>query len=112
MKSITNRIAFYDLYRGLPLKLLYNFPVLSGFYCTTQVGYEIPALLSWAAAYLLYPLNTQKVRSQVAGSNLSTINANTGSILSASYRGALPFVLLNALIGYSLRPLLSSGKLE
>ena len=109
MASRTNLI---ELYRGLPLKLIYNLPLLSGYYCTTQTGYEPFALASWIAALVLYPLNTQKVRAQVSASSLSTINGKTGPIAHSSYRGALTFVLLHAFIGYSLRPLFGEDMLS
>jgi hypothetical protein len=82
--------------------------VLSGIYCTTQVGYEWQALISWAVAFAFYPLNTQKVRAQVSGSTLSTISAKTNPIIHSSYRGVVMYLLLNAFIGYSLRPLFSA----
>ena len=108
---MTNTTILVSLYKGLTYKLCYNFPLLSGYYCTTQVGYENYALLSWIAAFVLYPLNTMKVRSQLTASTLTTVNAKTGFVFSAAWRGALPFVLLNALVGYSLRPLFSGEKL-
>lgn len=80
-------------------------------YCTTQEGMEVQALFAWAAALVLYPINTQKVRAQVSGSVLSTINSKTSPVLQASYRGALTYIALNALIGYSMRPLFSQEKL-
>mgnify|MGYP000908233713 FL=1 len=94
------------------MKLAFNLPVLSGIYSTTQEGSEVQAALSWAVAALLFPLNTQKVRAQVSASSLSTINANTSAISHSSFRGVVPFLLLNILIGYSLRPLLSQAKLD
>ena len=105
-------MALLDLYRGLPFKLIYNLPVLSGIYCTTQKGYETHALVCWALAALLYPLNTYKVRAQVSGSSISSVNANTGFILHSQYRGVVPFILLNSLIGFCLRPLLSQEVLS
>ena len=89
------------------MKLAYNLPVLSGIYCTTQVGMETQALISWALAFALFPLNTHKVRSQVEGSVLSSVNERTSVISHSSYRGAVTYILLNALIGYTLRPLFS-----
>lgn len=53
-----------------------------------------------------------KVRGQVSASSLSTINANTGFISHSAYRGAVPFILLNILVGYSLKPLFSQDKLN
>lgn len=94
------------------MKLAYNVPVLSGIYCTTQTGKELEATLSWAMAALLYPLNTMKVRAQVSTSLLSSTNSNTSKITHSSYRGVVPFLLLNILVGYSLRPLFSQEKLS
>lgn len=37
-KSILNNLGLKDLYSGLWMKLVYNVPVLSGIYCTTQAG--------------------------------------------------------------------------
>ncbi len=102
---------FLDLYRGIFFKLAYNLPVLSGIYCTTQTGLETQALLSWAAAAALYPLSTMKVRAQVSGTPLSTITPSTGPVFRSAYRGVVPYILLNALVGYSLRPLFSKAKL-
>jgi hypothetical protein len=100
-----------DLYRGLFFKLAYNLPVLSGIYCTTQTGMETQAWISWAAAAVLYPLNTMKVRAQVSGTPLSTVTPTTGPVFHSAYRGVVPYILLNALVGYSLRPLFSQAKL-
>lgn len=102
-----------DLYRGLTLKLAYNIPVLSGYYCTTQAGCETEALLAWALAFILYPLQSQKIRAQVsAASAISSINANTSPVSRNSFQGALLYVAINALIGYSLRPLFAKEKVE
>ena len=40
-----------------------------------------------------------------------TVTATTGPVFHSAYRGVVPFILLNALVGYSLRPLFSSAKL-
>jgi hypothetical protein len=71
----------------------------------------VQAWLSWAAAALLYPLNTMKVRAQVSATAISTITASTGPVFHSAYRGVVPFILLNVFIGYSLRPLFSKAKL-
>ena len=67
---------------------------------------------AWAAAAVLYPMNTIKIRSQISGTSISTVNTTTGSILHSTYRGVIPFILVNALIGYTMRPLFSQAKLE
>ena len=69
-------------------------------------------MAAWALALALYPLNTQKVRAQVSGSVLSTINEKTSAVGSGNYRGALTYIILNAFIGYSMRPLFSQEKLS
>ena len=38
LKTVLNATGFFDLYKGIFLKLIYNVPVLSGIYCTTQTG--------------------------------------------------------------------------
>jgi len=104
---VANIPFILDLYKGLLFKLAYNVPVLSGIYCTSQSGYEYESYLSWALAGILYPLNTQKVRAQVSASSISTVNSKTGLILHSNYRGVVPYLLLNAVIGYSLKPIFS-----
>jgi len=64
------------------------------------------------AAFLLYPLNTLKVRAQVSASSISSVSERTSQISHSSYRGALTYILLNAFIGYSLRPIFSQEKLS
>jgi len=83
---------------------------LSGLYCTTQTGRELEAALSWGVAALFYPLNTLRVRAQVSASGISSINSNTSTINHSSYRGVVGYLLLNILVGYSLRPLFSEEK--
>jgi hypothetical protein len=112
LKTVHSGIPLLDLYRGLPLRIIYNLPVLSGIYCTTQVGKELESLACWAAAAILYPLNTYKVRAQLSASPLSSVTPNSGFVMHSQYRGVVPFILLNSLIGYALRPLLSEAKLS
>ena len=38
LKTVLNSTGFLDLYQGIIFKLIYNVPVLSGIYCTTQTG--------------------------------------------------------------------------
>lgn len=108
---MANHTYLLDLYRGILFKLAYNVPVLSAIYCSTQTDLEAQAWASWLAAAVLYPLNTFKVRAQVSASSISTVTPSTGAVLHSAYRGVGPFLLLNALVGYSLRPLLSKSKL-
>ncbi len=109
---MSNHLSLFDLYAGLPLKLIYNLPVLAGYFYSTQEGYELQSVGAWILAALLYPINTMKVREQVAVTPLSTVTPNTGVILHSFYRGVLPFILLNAFIGYSLRPLFNQARLD
>lgn len=85
--------------------------MLSAVYCSTQHDLEAQAWASWLAAAVLYPLNTFKVRAQVSASSISTVTPATGPVFHSAYRGVVPFLLLNALVGYSLRPLLGKGRL-
>jgi hypothetical protein len=73
LSTLLSRISFNELYSGYFSKMIYNLPILSGIYHTTQVGKETEALISWAAAAVLYPLNTNKVCYQLAASDLSTL---------------------------------------
>jgi len=68
-------------------------------------------LAAWALAALMYPLNTLKVRTQISGTPLSSLSGNAKPVFHGTFRGAVPFVLLNAGLGYSLRPLFSADKL-
>ena len=111
IKTVSNSVHLLELYRGIFFKLAYNVPVLSAIYCTTQTNLKTEAWVSWLAAAFLYPLNTMKVRAQVSASSISTVTATTGPVFHSAYRGVVPFILLNALVGYSLRPLFSSAKL-
>jgi hypothetical protein len=111
LKTVANAPYLLDLYRGIFFKLAYNIPVLSGIYCTTQTDLEFQAWISWIAAAVLYPINTMKVRAQVSATSISTITHTTGPVFHSAYRGVVPFILLNALVGYSLRPLFSKDKL-
>jgi hypothetical protein len=52
-------------------------------------------------------MNTFKVRAQLSGCALSSVTAETGFIKHGQYRGVVPFILLNSVIGYCLRPLFS-----
>lgn len=70
-------------------------------------------MLSWALAFAMYPINTQKVRAQVsAASAITSINEHTTPVTRNGYQGALFFVALHALVGYSLRPLFSGEKID
>jgi len=112
LKTVADNVFLRDLYKGFFFKLAFNVPVLSGLYWTTQSGSELEAAASWAAAALLYPLNTFKIRAQVSASGISSISKSTTPIIHSAYRGVVPFLLINTLIGYSLRPLFSEGKLS
>ena len=69
-------------------------------------------MLSWLVTAALYPLSTLKVRSQLMPTRFSIGIDATSSLRSGLYRGVLPFLFINAVFGFTLRPLLSEGKLE
>lgn len=69
---------------------------------------EKESLLVWLLAAITYPLNTLKVRLQLTKTSLTTSEATQSFVSHSSYRGVVPFVLLNAFIGYSLRPIFSA----
>ena len=81
-------------------------------YLTTQSDNGSLTLLSWLATAALYPISTLKVRSQLMGTEFSFGKDSSHSIRSGLYRGVLPFLLLNGLLGWTLRPLFSQEKLE
>ena len=106
-----SELPFRKLYSGMLTKLTYNLPVLSGIYTTSQVGNELQALFAWSLTALLYPLNILKVRSQISNTLISSVNVKTRPVMTHAYRGVVPYILLNAAIGYTLRPLFSKEKL-
>jgi len=110
LSSLLSQVSFNQYYSGYVYKMLYNLPVLSGIFHTSQVGSENEAMLSWAVAALLYPINTNKVCQQVSASPLSSMDMT--STVRQGYRGVVPYLLINALVGYSLRPLFSKEKLQ
>ena len=59
----------------------------------------------------MYPLLTFKVKNQILSSNFSIKNIETNNLRS-SYRGVLPFMVMNIAFGWALRPLFSQEKLE
>ena len=93
--------------------MVYNVPVLSGIYFNSQAGKETEALISWAAAAILYPLNVNKIYYQVAACEISSLpgRKDRATTISQGYRGVIPYLLINAAIGWSLRPLFSKEKL-
>lgn len=38
LRTVFHTTGFLDLYQGIISRLVYNLPVLSGIYCTTQTG--------------------------------------------------------------------------
>lgn len=97
-----------NLYRGLVFKLGFNVPYLTSLYLTTQTDCNTAALLSWVATAALYPLSTLKVRAQLLPTQFSAGKEANYSMRSGLYRGVVPFILLNALLGWTLRPLFSA----
>ena len=109
---MTNSTPFLRLYQGITYRLIFNVPFVSALYSTTQANNQKESLFWWGLTALLYPLNTQRVRAQLEGTAISTVTENTGRVFHSNYRGVLPFVILNGLIGYSLRPLFSADKVK
>jgi len=96
-----------NLYRGLVFKLGFNIPYLTSMYLTTQGDCGTTALLSWLATAALYPLSTLKVRTQLLPTQFSIGKDANHSIRTGLYRGVIPFLALNVLLGWTLRPLFS-----
>lgn len=101
-----------DLYRGIAFKLAFNVPYLTSLYLTTQSDSSSTTLLSWLVTAALYPLSTIKVRAQLLPTEFSLGRDSTVSLRSGLYRGVVPFLLLNGLLGWTLRPLFSQERLE
>jgi hypothetical protein len=104
-------VEIADLYRGLTLKLGFNIPYLTSLYLTAQSNSETTIMLSWLVTAALYPLSTLKVRSQLLSTKFAIGQEATSSIRTGLYRGVLPFLLMNAVFGFTLRPLFSENKL-
>lgn len=81
LRRLISGVSFSSLYSGYIFKMIYNVPLLSGIYCTTQVGKEKEAILSWVAALVLYRLNTLKVWYQVGASEISTFDLKKITLL-------------------------------
>lgn len=96
-----------NLYRGIVFKLAFNIPLITSLYLTTQSDCGTSTILAWMATAALYPLNTIKVRAQLMPTYFSVGNEGISAIRTGLYRGLVPFLLLNSLLGWSLRPLLS-----
>lgn len=107
-----NKTSFANLYKGLTFKLAFNVPYLTSLYLTTQSDVSTTTCLSWLVTAALYPLTTLKVRSQLIPTEFAIGKESSFSVRSGLYRGVIPFLLLNTLLGWSLRPLFSQAKLE
>lgn len=103
-----------SLYAGVQYKLIYNLPVVSGLFFSSQKGTETEAFASWVLAGLLFPLNTIKVRTQLANTEMAGTNIlnHSKSSLRQLYRGVVPFLLLNAGVGLTLRGLFNEAKIK
>ena len=96
-----------NLYRGFFFKLGFNIPYATSLYLTAQGNSDASILLSWLVTAALYPLTTLKVRSQLLVTDFSICQEATGSFRYGLYRGLIPFLLINAVFGWTLRPLFS-----
>jgi hypothetical protein len=94
----TLETSFAASYRGVIQKSLFNVPFASALYFTAQ-GNDL-SLPAWLATFLLFPLATAKTNLQVTGTSVNLFRF-------ASYKGAVPFVLVNYLFAWQLTALYS-----
>lgn len=100
-----------SLYRGLFFKLSFNLPYATSLYLSASSNSEASILFSWLVTAALYPLSTLKVRSQLMFTDFAVEKEITHLFRSGLYRGVVPFLLINAVFGWTLRPLFSQQKL-
>lgn len=112
MRRVLSSSHLANLYRGLAFKLGFNIPYLTSMYLTTQSENGTLTLLSWLATAALYPLSTIKVRTQLMPTEFSIGKDSNQAIRQGLYRGVVPFILLNTLLGWTLRPLFSQERIE
>ena len=96
-----------NIYRGFFFKLGFNIPYATSLYLTAQGSSDASILLSWFVTAALYPLTILKVKSQLLVTDFSIGKEATGSFKYGIYRGLIPFLLINAVFGWTLRPLFS-----
>lgn len=111
LRDVLTGHTYASIYRGLVFKLGFNIPYLTSLYLTTQGDNGVSTAVSWLATAALYPLNTLKVRTQLLTTDFSVGKEAGNGLRSGLYRGVVPFILLNAVLGWTLRPLFSSEKL-
>jgi hypothetical protein len=111
LRDVLTGHTYASLYRGLIFKLGFNIPYLTSLYLTTQGDNGATTAAAWLATAALYPLNTIKVRTQLLTTDYSVGKEAGNALKTGLYRGVVPFILLNALLGWTLRPLFSSDKL-
>lgn len=90
-------VKFHEGFRGCISKLVFNVPFASALYLTAQD--DSYSTYAWAASFLAYPLLVNK-------STLQAVN-----VKSWSYRGALPFFIVNYLFAWKLSAIYSEKKL-
>ena len=90
-------IPIAQLYAGIIPKLFFNIPFATALYSTTQNDENSWAY--WLATAIAFPLNTRKVWAQTN---------ELKPTFTFSYRGVLPFMLLNYLFAWKLTALTSS----
>lgn len=110
--NVLGAASFSELYNGIGFKLAYNFPLLTSIYLTAQGTNSVWTTASWLVTAALYPLNTLKVRSQLMDTDFSALRKAAPSFGANTYRGVVPYLLLNAVFGWTLRPLYSASRLE
>lgn len=111
MRNVLGTTTLSELSKGFSYKLGFNLPYLTSLYLTTQGNYDPTTILSWLVTAALYPLSTLKVRNQLFPTQFALNNKANLSTKAGLYRGVVPFILLNVLLGWSLRPLFSQVRL-
>lgn len=101
MRHATANAAGQSLFSGILPKLAFNLPLVSAIYLTAQESDS--AWLAWLATAVTYPLNTLKVIQQTALPQ---------HYASPSYRGVVPFLLLNYFFAHQVTALYSPQRLE
>lgn len=85
-------------YRGIIYKVFFNIPFASALFMTAQ-GNDLSSVC-WLATIAAYPLLSGKTSIQA------------GMKANFSYRGVIPFALINYFFAWQLAPLFSQSKLE
>lgn len=96
LKTALGSIAAPKLFSGVIYKMLFNIPFATAIYSTTQKDENSWAY--WLATAAAFPLQNLKVLAQTSERAIPS---------SISYRGVLPYMLLNYLAAWKLTALFS-----